>query len=78
MITEADSKAAAAELEAAGLSKREREALVMAAKGLSCKEAAACLGLGEPTVEAHRNSMRKKLGMTTIEAVVLAVKAGWV
>ncbi len=78
MISEADSKAAAAELEAARLSKREREALVLTCKGLSTPEIAALWGLTTQAVAHPLHSMRKKLGMTTIEAVVLAVKAGWV
>jgi DNA-binding CsgD family transcriptional regulator len=78
MISEADSKAAAAELEAAALSPREREALLLTCKGLTAKEAAEVMGINFKTVEAHQIHARQKLGMTTIEAVVLAVKAGWV
>ncbi len=77
MITEADSKAAADELAAAALTKRESEALVLLCKGLPRDEMAACMGCAMKTLDAHLASMRRKLQLSTIEAVVLAVKAGW-
>ena len=78
MISEADSKAAAAELEAAALTKRERDVLILTAKGLTAEQIGALWGRSMKTVELTRCRMRQKVEMTTIEAVVLAVKAGWV
>ena len=78
MISEADCKAAAAELGAASLTPREREVLVLMGKGLGRGEIADSLELTTKTIDTHLMGMRKKLRMTTIEAVVLAVKAGWV
>lgn len=76
MITPEEQKTAADEL--AVLTPREREALVLLSKGLSHADAAAAMGLGKSTVDNLATSMHRQLKMTTIEAAVLAAKAGWV
>lgn len=48
------------------LSPREREVLVLVAQGLSSKEIAARLDISTRTVEAHRDSLSRKLGIRTI------------
>ncbi len=67
---------AAAEL--ACLTPRQREVLVMTAKGYDARKMAGLLGMSFRTVESHNAAIRKRLNMTTIEAAVLAAKAGWV
>lgn len=47
------------------LTTREREVLVRVARGLANKEIAAELGIATRTVEAHRDSLGKKLGIRT-------------
>jgi DNA-binding NarL/FixJ family response regulator len=47
------------------LTPREREVLVGVARGLANKEIAATLGIATRTVEAHRESLGKKLGIRT-------------
>ncbi len=78
MITANDAMVAAAELEEAKLSPGERDVLILTAKGLLAREVGELLGTSHKTVHAHLNHIHRKLDMTTIEAVVLAVKAGWV
>lgn len=68
-------KVAAAEL--AALTERQRECLLLAAKGLSSVEIGKALFISYKTVEHHMKGMRAALEMTTIEAAVLACKAGW-
>ena len=59
------------------LSAREREVLVLAAKGLSSKEVAAKLFISERTVQTHLASIYDKLGSKNkTEALLLALKYG--
>lgn len=59
------------------LSKREREVLGMIADGLSAKEIATRLGISAKTVEAHRTSLMRKLGVKkATELVRYAVRRG--
>jgi two-component system response regulator NreC len=54
----------------AGLSTREREVLKGVAKGFSSREIAEQLGVKLKTVEAHRNSLKNKLGVNGRAALV--------
>lgn len=67
---------AAAELSV--LSVSQRECLVLVCKGLSHDEIAALLGRSKSTVDNHVQQACSRLQVSRIEAVVLAVKAGWV
>jgi DNA-binding NarL/FixJ family response regulator len=59
------------------LSVREREVLVLAAKGLSSKEVAGKLFISERTVQTHLASIYDKLGSKNkTEALLLALKYG--
>lgn len=59
------------------LSTREREVLVLAAKGLSSKEVAGKLFISERTVQTHLASIYDKLGSKNkTEALLLALKYG--
>ena len=59
------------------LSAREREVLVLAAKGLSSKEVAGKLFISERTVQTHLASIYVKLGSKNkTEALLLALKYG--
>ncbi|MDR1875688.1 MAG: response regulator transcription factor [Synergistaceae bacterium] len=59
------------------LSTREREVLVLAAKGLSSKEVAGRLFISERTVQTHLASIYDKLGSKNkTEALLLALKYG--
>jgi LuxR family quorum-sensing system transcriptional regulator SolR len=60
------------------LSKRQRECLTAYARGLIAKQIGEELGLSQKSVEYHLEAVRVKLGCNTVQAVVLAVKAGWV
>ncbi len=51
---------------ASTLTGREREILVHVAQGKTNKETAAQLGISVRTVEAHRDSLMKKLGIRTV------------
>lgn len=51
---------------AGALTGREREILVHIAQGKTNKETAAQLGISVRTVEAHRDSLMKKLGIRTV------------
>ena len=59
------------------LSVREREVLLLAAKGLSSKEVAKHLFISERTVQTHLASIYDKLGSRNkTEALLLALKYG--
>ena len=59
------------------LSAREREVLLLAAKGLSSKEVARRLFISERTVQTHLASIYDKLGSRNkTEALLLALKYG--
>lgn len=51
------------------LTPREREVLVRIAQGMANKEIAAALQIATRTVEAHRDSLGKKLGMRSVAAL---------
>jgi DNA-binding NarL/FixJ family response regulator len=59
------------------LTAREREVLVRIARGLTNKETAAELGISVRTVEAHRDSLMRKIGVHTVAGLTrLAMEAG--
>ncbi len=63
----------------APLTPRERDVLFAAARGLGNKQIAVELGMSARTVQTHLTSVFAKLGVgSRTEAVLLAVKRGWV
>lgn len=59
------------------LSSREREVLLLIAEGLSAKEVATRLNISHKTVEAHRTSLMRKLGVRkATELVRYALRRG--
>lgn len=78
-VVEALDDAGAGASEAAPLTPREREVLVLVASGLQNKEVAAKLGLSLATVRNHVHNILEKLGLhSKLEAVALAFRNGWV
>jgi DNA-binding NarL/FixJ family response regulator len=59
-------------LTVASLTNREREVLVAIARGLLNKEVASELGISIRTVEAHRESIMRKLGVRSVAAMTRA------
>ena len=61
------------------LTAREREVLELVAEGLTSKEIALKLGLSTKTVESHRSTLMKKLGIHKVSGLVhFAIRKGWV
>lgn len=58
------------------LTQREREVLAKVAQGLLNKEIAVALGISIRTVEAHRESIMRKLGARSVAALTRAAIAG--
>jgi DNA-binding NarL/FixJ family response regulator len=60
-----------------GLTDREREVLVMIARGLSTKEIASALDIGQRTVETHRANLMRKLGVKSVALLTqVAIREG--
>jgi DNA-binding NarL/FixJ family response regulator len=77
IVTQIRSPRAATEQPFSLLSAREREVLNLIAEGLSAKEIAAELAISAKTVEAHRTSLMRKLGVRkATELVRYAVRHG--
>ncbi|MBL7119730.1 MAG: response regulator transcription factor [Dehalococcoidia bacterium] len=61
------------------LHRRELEVLKLVARGLSNKEIAANLVIGERTVQTHIRNILRKLGVSSrTEAVLHALREGWI
>ena len=73
---QAEQRTAAQEL--ADLTRRQREVLTLAAKGMQNHQIGEAMGLSLRTIEQHRSALQQRLDMTFIEAVVLATRARWV
>jgi len=59
------------------LTAREREVLILIASGSSNKEAAAVLGISPRTVESHRDSVMRKLGIRNVAGLTrIALESG--
>jgi DNA-binding CsgD family transcriptional regulator len=59
------------------LTDREREVLIMLARGLSTKEIASSLGIGTRTVETHRANLMRKLGVRSVALLTqMAIREG--
>ena len=60
-----------------GLTEREREVLTLIARGLSTKEIAANLDIGQRTVETHRANLMRKLGVKSVALLTqVAIREG--
>lgn len=60
-----------------GLTDREREVLIMIARGLSTKEIAAALDIGPRTVDTHRSNLMRKLGVKSVALLTqVAIREG--
>lgn len=72
-------KAGAAETEHDRLTAREKEIIILLARGISNKEVARILNVAESTVKIHVQSILKKLNLTSrVQAAVYAVENGLV
>ncbi len=61
----------------APLTRREREIMVLLAKGLTIKEAAKQLDRSQKTIEGHRDSIYRKLGTSSrAELAIVSIRAG--
>lgn len=59
------------------LTSREREVLALIASGSSNKEAAATLGISPRTIESHRDSVMRKLGVRNVASLTrIAIESG--
>lgn len=59
------------------LTEREREVLILLARGLSTKEIAATLDIGARTVETHRANVMRKLGVRSVAVLTqVAIREG--
>ena len=59
------------------LTDREREVLILIARGLSTKEIAASLDIGQRTVETHRSNLMRKLGVKSVALLTqVAIREG--
>jgi len=59
------------------LTEREREVLTMIARGLSTKEIASALEIGQRTVETHRANLMRKLGVKSVALLTqVAIREG--
>jgi DNA-binding NarL/FixJ family response regulator len=59
------------------LTEREREVLILLARGLSTKEIAATLDIGGRTVETHRSNLMRKLGVRSVAVLTqVAIREG--
>ena len=59
------------------LTKRQKEVLLLSAKGFSRKEIAVKLFVSVETIKAHQRSIRQRLdAKTTTEAVAIALRKG--
>jgi DNA-binding NarL/FixJ family response regulator len=60
-----------------GLTEREREVLALIARGLSTKEIASSLDIGQRTVETHRANLMRKLGVKSVALLTqVAIREG--
>ena len=60
-----------------GLTDREREVLTLVARGLSTKEIASSLDIGQRTVETHRANLMRKLGVKSVALLTqVAIREG--
>jgi DNA-binding NarL/FixJ family response regulator len=67
------------EKEADGLSQREMEVLLLAARGMSNRQIAASLHLSESTVKRHLANIYPKIGVSSRgEATSKALREGWI
>ena len=59
------------------LTDRERDVLILSAKGLIAQEIGDCMHRSHRTIERYRDAVLRKLGVgSIIEAAVIAAKAG--
>jgi len=57
-------------IDPAGLTKRERDVVVLVAEGRSNKEIAVALSISAKTVESHRRNLMHKLGLRSVAELV--------